>query len=76
MPRNRGVNYNGISSQAMVALNDSVRYQKYREMDSLVISQAPVIILYYDRVLRLSGNNVTGLRMNSMNLLTLKTVKN
>ncbi len=45
-------------------------------MDSLVISQAPVIILYYDRVLRLSGNNVTGLRMNSMNLLTLKTVKN
>jgi oligopeptide transport system substrate-binding protein len=60
----------------MVALNDSVRYQKYREMDSLVISQAPVIILYYDRVLRLSGNNVTGLRMNSMNLLTLKTVKN
>lgn len=67
--------YDKLFSQAMVAINDSVRYQKYREMDSLVISQAPVIILYYDRVLRLSGNNVTGLRMNSMNLLNLKNVR-
>jgi peptide/nickel transport system substrate-binding protein len=54
---------------------DSIRHQYYREMDSIIISEAPIVPLYYDQVIRLVQNNITGLNRNPMNLLTLKTVK-
>ena len=60
-------------SQATV--NDSLRNQYYRQMDSLMTCDAPVVVLYYDRVLRFVGNNVQGMENNSMNLLTLKNIK-
>jgi peptide/nickel transport system substrate-binding protein len=47
----------------------------YRQMDSLMMNDAPVVILYYDRVLRFVQNNVEGMENNSMNLLTLKRVR-
>jgi peptide/nickel transport system substrate-binding protein len=39
------------------------------------MSEAPIVVLYYDKVLRLYQNNVEGLGINGMNLLTLKNVK-
>ena len=56
-------------------LNDSVRYFYYREMDKLLIEDAPVAPLYYDEVVRLVQNNISGLTINTMNLLGLKRVK-
>jgi len=44
-------------------------------MDSIIISEAPIVPLYYDQVIRLVQNNITGLNRNPMNLLTLKKVK-
>ena len=44
-------------------------------MDKIIIKEAPVITLYYDQVVRLIQKNVTGLGINPVNLLTLKTVK-
>jgi peptide/nickel transport system substrate-binding protein len=44
-------------------------------MDKTAMQDAPVVILYYDRVLRLVQNKVSGLTMNPLNLLNLKTVK-
>lgn len=67
--------YDKLFEEVMHETNDSARYQLYRQMDEMVMRDAPVIILYYDRVLRLSRNNIQGLQMNSMNLLTLKSVK-
>lgn len=61
-----------------LALNttiDSIRFTYYREMDKLIMEEAPVVVLYYDKVLRLSAKNVTGLGSNAMNLLILKNVK-
>ncbi|HEX8517156.1 MAG TPA: ABC transporter substrate-binding protein [Bacteroidia bacterium] len=56
-------------------LNDSTRYDYYRQMDQLLIDNAPVVPLYYDQVVRLVHNNIEGLTSNSMNMLSLKKVK-
>lgn len=55
--------------------NDSIRYDYYQQMDQLLIDNAPVVPLYYDQVVRLVQNNVSGLTTNAMNLLNLKRVK-
>jgi len=51
---------------------DSVRWLSYRRMDSLAMSQAPVIDLFYDRLLHFTQNNVQGFSSNPMNLIDLK----
>ncbi|MFD0862360.1 ABC transporter substrate-binding protein [Sungkyunkwania multivorans] len=47
----------------------------YTKMDSLVMSKAPVVPLYYDEVVRFTRKNVHGLGINPINLLTLKKVR-
>jgi peptide/nickel transport system substrate-binding protein len=55
--------------------NDSVRGLKYMQMDQLLIEDAPVVVLYYDEVLRFSRKNISGLGSNPLNMLILKQVK-
>ncbi|MNY22789.1 Dipeptide-binding protein DppE precursor [compost metagenome] len=55
--------------------NDSIRYELYREMDNLVMEEAPVVILFYDQLVNMYQNNITGYRTNALNLLNLKTIK-
>ena len=55
--------------------NDSIRYLYYHQMDSIIIEEAPIVPLYYDQVIRLVHNNISGLNKNPMNLLNLKKVK-
>lgn len=50
------------------------RLKKYITMDSLVISNAVVIPLFYDKVVRFVGSYVEGMDCNPMNLLILKRV--
>lgn len=56
-------------------LNDSIRNDYYQQMDQLLIDNAPVVPLYYDQVVRLVQNNISGLTSNPMNMLSLKKVK-
>jgi len=67
--------FDWLYEKSQLETNDSIRYQYYREMDSIIISEAPIVPLYYDQVIRLVQNNITGLNRNPMNLLTLKKVK-
>jgi oligopeptide transport system substrate-binding protein len=60
---------------ALSETNDSIRIALYRNMDSLVMEQAPVVVLYYDQVLRFTRYNIEGLGSNAMNLLDLKKVR-
>ncbi|MDD5508945.1 MAG: ABC transporter substrate-binding protein [Bacteroidales bacterium] len=77
-----GPNYTHFSSREFDRLyerslneeSDSVRLDCYRQMNRLITEEAPVIILYYDQVLRFVQKNVTGLGINPTNLLTLKNV--
>jgi peptide/nickel transport system substrate-binding protein len=67
--------YDELFEKAMNETNDSIRYEEYRKMDQLILDEAPVVILYYDEVLRFYQKNISGLTSNPMNLLTLKRVK-
>ena len=55
--------------------DDALRHNCYRQMDRLVMQDAPVVVLYYDEVLRFVQKNISGLGCDPMNLLTLKTVR-
>jgi len=55
--------------------NYGKRIQYYRQMDSLIMEEAPVIVLFYDQVLRFVRSDISGLGSNPLNLLNLKTVR-
>lgn len=60
--------------EAMAEEGDAARQMILRQMDSLVMSEAPVVPLYYDEVYRFVSPKVVGLTTNAMNLLDLSTV--
>lgn len=51
-----------------------VRARYYHQMDSLVMEEAPIVVLYYDQILHFTHNYVHGLQSNAMNDLNLKQV--
>ncbi len=67
--------FDALYEKSHEELNNSVRYGYYQKMDQLLIDDAPVVPLYYDQVVRLVQNNVSGLTSNAMNTLSLKKVK-
>ncbi len=67
--------FDNLYEKSQKTTDDSLRYSLYAQMDSIMMEDAPVIILYYDQVLRLVQNNIHGLGNNSMNLLSLKKVR-
>ena len=50
------------------------RARLYRQMDSLLMQDAPVVVLYYDQILHFTQPTVRGLRSNAMNALDLRHV--
>ena len=79
----QGPNYTHYSNakfdelyQKSLTCNDiEERARIYHEMDSLMMTEAPVVILFYDEVLRFVNKNVEGLGSNPTNMLNLKKVK-
>lgn len=77
-----GPNYTGFNNKRFDALfdqayheaNDEKRYALYQQMDNLVMQNSPVVILYYDKLVNLYQNNITGYSKNALNLLVLKRV--
>lgn len=67
--------FDSLYNQAMDETDAVKRNGLYLKMDSIAMSQSPVIILYYDEVIRLSSKRVSGLGMNAMNLLSVKRVQ-
>jgi len=60
---------------ALQTTDRNERQKMYRELDSLLMTTAPVIPLYYDEVVRFTHKNISGLGMNPINHLNLKRVK-
>ncbi|MFK7970958.1 MAG: ABC transporter substrate-binding protein, partial [Bacteroidia bacterium] len=54
---------------------DSLRFPLYQEMDRMVIENAAIIPLYYDRSIKLLQPGISGLSANPMNHLHLKRVR-
>ena len=52
--------------------NDSIKWNLYRQMDRLVIEDAPVVPLWYDEAFHLVRPSIKNFRPNSLNLLELR----
>ncbi len=79
----KGPNYTHFSNKEFDKLYEQAqkepsiekRTKLYTDMDKLIMEEAPIIVLYYDQVLRFSQKNTEGLSSNPMNLLILKNVR-
>ena len=67
--------YDSLYEKALSTMDPNKRQRYYRQMDRMIIEDAPVVPLYYDQVVRFTHNNIKGLGSNPMNLLILKHVK-
>lgn len=78
-----GPNYTRFSSAdfdrlyegAIREVDQKKRIGLYRKMDSIVIAEAPIVPLYYDKVVRFVPLDIRGFAPNPMNNLVLKTVR-
>ncbi len=66
--------FDQLYEQAQLEQDNTQRYDIYKQMDELVMKEAPVIVLWYDEVVRLTQKNVKGLETNAMNNLVLESV--
>jgi len=73
--RYKNPDFDALYEKSLVETNDSIRYRLYRQMDQLVIDDAPVVPLYYDEVIHLVNPNVRGFGSNGLNLLELRRVQ-
>lgn len=64
-----------LYEKALLENNDSLRYQLYREMDQLVIDDAPVIPIWYDMAFHLVQPGIEGFYPNALNLLELRRTR-
>ena len=67
--------FDALYEQSISEVDTKKRYKLYQKMDSIIISEAPIVPLYYDEVIRFRQKNVVGLGINPIDLLNLKRVK-
>jgi oligopeptide transport system substrate-binding protein len=67
--------FDRLYEQALVETRDSLKYRMYREMDQMILRDAPVVPLWYDEVIRIISLRVKGLESNALNLLDLRRVE-
>jgi peptide/nickel transport system substrate-binding protein len=63
-----------LYERALLETNDSLRYALYRQMDQIVIDDAPVVPVFYDMVIHLVNPAVRNMQPNALNILELRHV--
>ena len=71
----KNLNFDKMYKNSLVIMSDTLRFEKYKQMDSLAFSDFPIIPLYYDQVVRFVQKDIEGMEINPINLLVLKNVK-
>lgn len=66
--------FNMLYDQSIKELNDEKRNELYVQMDQMVMNDAPVVPLYYDKSYRIYHKEITGFKNNPINLLDLTHV--
>ena len=66
--------YDKLYHKARRTTDEQERIALYRQMDKMIMDEAPVMVLYYDQILHFTHKNVHGLRSNAMNALDLRRV--
>jgi len=70
--RYKNPEFDRLYRSSLIENNDSVRFALYRQMDQLMIDDAPVVPLWYDEVIHLVNPAVSGFEANGLNLLDLR----
>jgi ABC-type transport system substrate-binding protein len=73
--RYKSAAFDAAFEKAITETNDSIRYKLYQQADQLMMDDAPVVPLWYDKVVRLVQPSVSGFPPNALNLLELRRVK-
>jgi oligopeptide transport system substrate-binding protein len=61
--------------QSLSTLNDTLRYELYNKMDSLISEEAVVVPLFYDQILHFTHHNIRGMQTNALNIIDIKRVQ-
>lgn len=67
--------YDALYEKALAEKNDSLRYLLYRQMDRMIVNDAPVVPLWYDMAIHLVHTGISGFQPNSLNLLELRRTR-
>ena len=67
--------YDKLYDKALLCNDLQERAKYYTEMDSLMMQDAPVVVLFYDEVLRFVNKRVKDMGSNPTNLLDLRKVR-
>jgi oligopeptide transport system substrate-binding protein len=67
--------FDSLFVQARQTTDDVERADMYAQMDSIVMTEAPIIPLFYDQVSHFVRHEVSGLQTNAINMLDLKRVR-
>jgi peptide/nickel transport system substrate-binding protein len=73
--RYKNTAFDKLYEKAIAEINDSVRYHIYKEMDNMIMNDAPIVPLWYDMVIHLVHTNIINFYPNSLNMLELRRVK-
>lgn len=66
--------YDKLYEKAMATSDKEDAVKMYHELEKMIIEDAPVVVLFYDQIVRFVHKRVKNLPNNAMNLLDLKTV--
>ena len=67
--------YDSLYESSFHVNNTLKRNLLFAEMESIIMNESTIVPLYYDYVVRLVSNKITGMSINGMNTLSLKKVK-
>lgn len=67
--------YDKLYEKAILETDYEKRIALYKKMNAIIIEESPIVVLYYDQVLRFVQKNISGFDSNPLNLLVLKNVK-
>ncbi len=70
--RYKNPQFDALFEKALEEDNDSIRYRLYQEADRVMINDAPVVPLWYDKVIHLVQPDIKGFGPNALNLLELR----
>jgi peptide/nickel transport system substrate-binding protein len=73
--RYKNPRFDALFERALLEENDSLRMKLYQQADQVMIQDAPIVPLWYDKVVRLVQPNVQGFKPNALNLLELRTTR-
>lgn len=66
--------FDQLYEESFLITDTKVRELHYAKMDSIIISHAPIVPLYYDQITHFIQKNVKGMTTNPQNFLVLKRV--